>query len=63
MSQVKKNIPFSLLFYTNCTLRFDKTKCPSNGLSCVHNSPLDHILYYQYKLHKYNNQMPIELTS
>lgn len=22
-----KNIIFSFLFYTNCTLRFDKTKC------------------------------------
>lgn len=63
MSQVEKISLFSLLFYTDCTLRFDKTKRPFKHFCCVHNSPLAHILHFQHKPHKYNNQMTIELTS
>ena len=35
VSQVEKISLFFLLFYTNCTLRFDKTKCPSKGFELI----------------------------
>lgn len=58
-----KKYPFSPFYFTQIApWDLIKQNVLQKGLSCVHNSPPAHILHFQYKPHKYNNQTTIELT-
>lgn len=45
-----KNIIFSFLFYTNCTLRFDKTKCFCFFFKRFESTTVDKLISYSFDL-------------